>query len=151
MALPGLVATVLLLGFIASEVAGFRIGTFREPATVSEALALAEPAEAVALIRAGRDPNERSVVSAGLLDSQQQIRVTPLQAAVLARHPEFIALMLRHGARVDASQRLPCLVRAVGVSKEVAPGIIGAEEVPHDDDVRADGVEALERCGVSSN
>ena len=148
---PVLIATMLLLGFIAAEAAGFRFGTFQEPATVSEALALSDAAAAVALIRAGHDPNERSVVSAGLLDSRQPVRVTSLQAAVLARRPEFIALMLRHGARVDESQRLPCLVRAVGVSRDVAPAMIGVIDSLHDDDVRADGIEALQRCGVSSN
>lgn len=146
---PPLLATALLLGLIVSEAAGVRIGTFPEPTTVSEALALGDAAAAVAMIRAGRDPNERSVVGTGLLDSHRSVRVTPLQAAVLARRPEFIGLMLRHGARVDESQRLACLVRAVGIVKDVPPGIIAVID-SHTDEVRADGIEALERCGLPS-
>jgi hypothetical protein len=148
---PVLLATVLLLGFIASEAAGLRLGTFQEPVTVSEALALGDAASAVALIRAGRDPNERSVVSTGLLDSHQSVRLTSLQTAVLARRPEFIALMLRHGARLDESPRLGCLARAVGVAKDVPPGILDIVDDRYDDGVRADGIEALERCGVPWN
>jgi hypothetical protein len=147
---PVLLATVLLLGFIVSEAAGLRLGTFQEPATVSEALALGDAATAVALIRAGQDPNERAVVSKGLIDSHQPVRVTSLQAAVLARRPEFIALMLRHGARLDESPRLACLISAVGIGKDVPPAIIGVDAL-HDDDVRTGGIEALEHCGLPSD
>ena len=147
---PVLLATVLLLGFIVSEAAGMRLGTFQEPATVSEALALGDAAAAMALIRAGQDPNERSIVSTGVIDSHQPVRVTSLQAAVLARRPEFIALMLRHGARLDESPRLACLVEAIGIAKDVPPAIVGVDAL-HDNDVRADGIEALERCGLPSN
>ena len=147
---PVLVVTGVLLWFIAAEVAGFRFATFQDPATVSDALALSQPAAAVAMIRAGHDPNERSLVTTGQLGSHP-VHVTSLQAAVLSRHPEYIALLLRHGARVDESQRLPCLVRAVGVSKDIPPGTIGVLDALPDDDVPAGGIEALERCGLSSD
>lgn len=80
--------------------------------TLAEAAATGNGAEVIRLVRAGRDPNGRSRVRRDVLDSQFHV-YSPLEAAVVARSPEIMTLLLRLGAApADGDVRaLWCLER----------------------------------------
>ena len=81
--------------------------------TLSEAAALHDQGELVRLIASGNDPNAVSALRAGVLAVRA---LTPLEAAVGARRPEMVELLIRHGAAidVDAWRRLHCFAMATG-------------------------------------
>jgi hypothetical protein len=81
--------------------------------TLSEAAALHDQGELVRLIASGNDPNAVYPLRADVLAVRA---LTPLEAAVGARRPEMVELLVRHGAVVDptAWRRLHCFARASG-------------------------------------
>jgi hypothetical protein len=81
--------------------------------TLSEAAALHDQGELVRLIASGNDPNAVYALRANVLAVRA---LTPLEAAVGARRPEMVELLIRHGAEVDppAWRRLHCFAVATG-------------------------------------
>jgi hypothetical protein len=81
--------------------------------TLSEAAALHDQGELVRLIASGSDPNAVYPLRADVLAVRA---LTPLEAAVGARRPEMVELLMRHGAAVDSDawRRLHCFAVATG-------------------------------------
>jgi hypothetical protein len=86
----------------------------RRAFTMAEAAALRDRAAVLRLIRAGEDPFQAQRVPAGVL-SGRELRLTPLQAAVLARRAEVVDLLLwaTHGLDGEAWSDAVCLARLV--------------------------------------
>jgi hypothetical protein len=69
--------------------------------TLSEAVATRNNAEALRLIRLGANPNEASRVRGGLLTSDYDVAVTPVEAAVGAQRADLLRMLLANGATID--------------------------------------------------
>jgi hypothetical protein len=69
--------------------------------TLSEAVATRNNAEALRLIRLGANPNRPSRVRAGLLTSDYDVSVTPVEAAVGAQRADALRMLLASGATID--------------------------------------------------
>lgn len=87
---------------------------------VSEAAATRDRATMMRLIDEGSDPAKAYPVAAGIL-SDQPLQLTPLEAAIAARRPEVVDLLLWRMQRRDASvlARASCLARRGGDSEVV--------------------------------
>ena len=72
--------------------------------TLSEAVATRNNAEALRLIRGGANPNEPSRVRAGLLTSDHDVAVTPVEAAVGAQRADVLRMLLANGATIDEKE-----------------------------------------------
>ena len=68
------------------------------PLTLAEAAALRDQGEVARLIEAGADPNAEYALRPDVLSVNH---ATPLEAAVLARRPEIVQLLMHEGAAVD--------------------------------------------------
>ena len=81
--------------------------------TLAEAAALRDQAEVARLIEAGADPNIEYALRPDVLAVS---RATPLEAAVLARRPEIVQLLMHEGAAVDERgwHRLHCIAADIG-------------------------------------
>jgi len=106
-ALPGLLLAAVAVIVVA---AGFRAFEPEPALTLSEAAALRDNADVVLLIREGADPNAPAAVRPAVLRSRTGV-MTPLEAAVTARHIETAGLLMDLGASVrdDNFERLFCL------------------------------------------
>ena len=110
-ALPPIVAFVLVAVYVVAESIGFHGLAFAEPTTVSEAAAMGRAAVALRLTAEGQDPNQPQHVASGILDSgEYQLR--PLEAAILGRHLEMVRLLQRSGAARFEMGRAICFARA---------------------------------------
>lgn len=104
---PGLIVAAVVVASLGLRAAG--VFPF-EPAgrmTLSEAAALESEADIVRLVRAGADPNARRWVRRTRIRAVGT-ELTPLEAAMTARHVSVMTLLAEHGAVVDA-QNLPAL------------------------------------------
>lgn len=83
------------------------------PLTLAEAAALRDRGEVARLIEAGVDPNGDYELRPNIL---AVTRATPLEAAVAARRPEIVHLLMREGASMDEPRwrSLHCLATTVG-------------------------------------
>ncbi len=106
-ALPGLLLAAATLVVMTG---GVRLFELEPPVTLAEAAALRDHADVVRLVRQGADPNATFAVRPAVLGSRTG-SMTPLEAAVSARHLETARLLLDLGAAVrdDNFERLYCL------------------------------------------
>ena len=104
-ALPALIATVVA----AASPLFWKGGSL----TLSEAAALRDAGEVARQIAAGADPNATYPLRPGVLAA---LSLTPLEAAVGARRPEIVQLLVLRGAKVDAAgwRRLHCFAAGLG-------------------------------------
>jgi len=72
--------------------------------TLSEAVATRNNAEALRLIRLGANPNQASRVRGGLLTSDDDADVTPVEAAVGAQRADVLRMLLANGATIDEKE-----------------------------------------------
>ncbi len=72
--------------------------------TLSEAVATRNNAEALRLIRLGASPNQPSRVRAGLLTSDYDVTITPVEAAVGAQRADALRMLLANGATIDGNE-----------------------------------------------
>jgi hypothetical protein len=81
--------------------------------TLGEAVATGNQAEVLRQVSLGTDPNVPSRIRTGLLTSSGEVTLTALEAAVLARRADMLALMLANGPPPDGAvlQRLRCFER----------------------------------------
>jgi hypothetical protein len=110
-AMPPIAGLLLVALFLAAEAAGVSPLSHVE-ATLSEAAASGSAARVLELIRAGQDPNQPSLIPAGVLDSRAYM-VDAIDAAILGRRAEVIPLLREHGAVVADVARSACLANAV--------------------------------------
>ena len=91
--LPGALVALWSLGLCAMTLAGPNPYWTQQPVNMSEAAALRDAATVVNLIRHGADPREPHPVRAGAL-FDHAVTMTPLEAAVAARRPEVVDVIL---------------------------------------------------------
>jgi hypothetical protein len=130
-AVPPLVAVLLVSAYVVAEALGYRGLARSEGATVAEAAALGHAARTLQLIAEGQDPNQPSHVGAGVLDAGEY-ELRPLEAAILGRHAELVRLLVRTGASQFDTSRASCFarVRLPEVLPDLgAPGSESAEPI----------------------
>jgi hypothetical protein len=87
--------------------------------TMAEAAARRDGALVVQLIREGHSPNERLLVSPGIL-AEKAVVVLPLEAAVAADRSEVVEALLTHGAVYPGGPSgLRCLAVQAGADEVV--------------------------------
>jgi hypothetical protein len=137
-ALPGTIVVLLSLGSALLALSGTHPLWTPEGVNMSEAAALRDAATVVALLRAGESADERRAVRAGIV-SRHQVSLTPLEAAIAARRPEVVEVILWAGPRLDdgAWRHARCLA-ALSSDEELGPVVeryrpaaIGADVRPH--------------------
>ena len=143
---PVLASFCLLLGFVMAEVTGAR--PFAEPPfdNVSEAAAFGDAAGVLAFIARGDDVNRRWGTRADLFDSRGPMTVTALEAAILMRRAEMVALLLRRGARPDNARALACLAQAVGQERALPASLFGVADARYYDGPVVGGRDAFAAC-----
>lgn len=106
-ALPGLMLAAVTVVVVTVGVRWFEPAP---PLTLAEAAALLDNADVLRLVRQGADPNAPVAVRPDVLRTRTGM-MTPLEAAVAARHLETVRLLLDLGAAVrdDNFERLYCL------------------------------------------
>ena len=97
---PGVLLAVLIVITLLAWVMGVPPVRSGRTITLSEAAALEDEADIVRLTRSGADPNARSFVRRTLLRDVHQM-MTPLEAAVTARHVSVMQLLEASGAVID--------------------------------------------------
>ncbi len=150
-ALPAVVAFIALGVFVASEAGGAQPFAVPPGSNVAEAVAWGDAGQALAFIMSGQDPNRRWPIRQDLLDSRGVVHVTAIQAAILARRPEIVGLMLRQGARPETPEGLACLAQAVDLGKQLEPSTFGVADRDYYRGPRISGMEALSRCGLPAD
>lgn len=83
--------------------------------TLAEAAALRDQGEVARLIEAGADPDREYALRPDILATT---RATPLEAAVAARRPEIVQLLMREGATMDEGRwrHLHCVAIDIGAA-----------------------------------
>lgn len=124
-ALPGLLLAAATVVVVAVGVRAFEP---EPPLSLAEAAALRGQADVLLLVRQGADPNAIGPVRPEVLSSRTGA-MTPLEAAVTARHVETVRLLLDLGAAVrdDNFERLYCLATRSRIDDLVA---LVAAQVP---------------------
>ena len=91
---------------------GYRALAAPADLTMSEAAVLRDEAELLRQMRHGVAPDMQYTIRRGMLSEQDYI-MTPLEAAIAARHAEVVQLLVDNGAKLtDANlPRLICLAR----------------------------------------
>jgi hypothetical protein len=81
-----------------------------QPRNLSEAVAFRDAGAVVRRIDAGEDPNRPGEVRPGPI-LPESATLTPVEAAVVSRHPEMVQLLFDLGASLDANawQRVWCI------------------------------------------
>jgi hypothetical protein len=96
LAAPAIVLCIVLVACLALATAGAHPFWQWQPLTLSEAAALRDAGEVARLLREGQDPNRAYPVRADLLSSRGA-ELTPMQAALAARRPEIVQLLVAAG------------------------------------------------------
>jgi len=125
-ALCAVIPSLAAVGFCSAVLGAAAFGytpTFWQggPLTLAEAAALRDQGEVARLIEAGADPNAEYALRPDVLAVN---RATPLEAAVLARRPEIVRLLMHEGAAMDERswRHLHCIAAEIG-QEDVAAAI----------------------------
>jgi hypothetical protein len=113
-ATPPLAATAFCAALLGAAVLGYTPAFWEGGTlTLAEAAALRDRAEVARQIEAGADPNAEYALRPDVLATT---RATPLEAAVLARRPEIVQLLMYEGAAVDERSwhHLHCVAAEIG-------------------------------------
>jgi hypothetical protein len=145
---PVLAGFSLLLGFVIAEASGARPFARPPAANVAEAASYGEAAGVLGFIARGDDVNQRWDTRADLFDARGPMKVTAVQAAILQRRAEVVALLLRRGARAENPTALACLAQAVGQERELPPSVFGMAERRYYDGPVVGGRDAFVACGL---
>jgi hypothetical protein len=107
---PCVVATLLVLAFGASELAGRTPFAYEPPANIAEAAGMGLSSEVLRYLRAGEDPHAILHVRPHIISSEIT-RGTAVEAAVWSRRIRLMRLLEREGALDDRALRtsLSCL------------------------------------------
>jgi Ankyrin repeat len=118
-AIPALVAVGFCGAVVGAALFGYTPTFWRGgPLTLAEAAALRDRGEVARLIEAGADPNGEYALRPNVLAVS---RATPLEAAVAARRPEIVQLLMHEGATMDERgwRHLHCLAVDTGAADVV--------------------------------
>ena len=113
-AVPALVAVGFCGAVLGAAMFGYTPAFWQGgPLTLAEAAALRDQGEVARLIEAGADPNAEYALRPDVLAVS---RATPLEAAVLARRPEIVQLLMHRGASMDERSwhHLHCVAAEIG-------------------------------------
>ena len=121
---PTAIGVVLLIAFVAAELAGSTAFIYDPPQNLAEAAAIADAAAVLRRLRAGENPSAMLTVRPEVISSSVTL-VTALEASIWGREIELVKLLDREGA-IDATQRsyLACLsqrLRADAITEYLAP------------------------------
>lgn len=111
-ALPALAWIAVATALLVATFFGYRALAAPADLTMSEAAALRDEAELLRQLRHRGDPDAEGTIRRGILSDQDYI-LTPLEAAIAARHVEVVKLLVENGTRLEADNfpRLLCLAR----------------------------------------
>ena len=93
LSLPGVVLGLLSALMMAAALLGSHPLWEEHPLNMAEAAALRDPATVLLLLERGENPAERRPIRAGVLFDRPML-LTPLEAAIAARRPEVVELLL---------------------------------------------------------
>lgn len=121
LALPALAWIAAATLVMVSTLLGYRALAAPADVTMAEAAVLRDEAELLRQMRHGANPNTAAPVRRGMLSDQDYI-LTPLEAAIAARHAEVVQLLVENGATLDSQNvpRLLCLARIGDATQIVA-------------------------------
>jgi hypothetical protein len=114
-AMPGTAAALVSLVMLVMAARGSHPVWRHQDVNMSEAAALHDAATVIRLIRAGEDPRTPRRIQSGML-FEREVALTPLEAAIAARRPEVVDVLLSEmpgGLDADAWSRAVCLAGAV--------------------------------------
>ena len=112
LALPALAWIAAGTVVIVAALFGYRALAAPADLTMSEAAVLRDEAELLRQMRHGVAPDAAYTIRRGMLSEQDYI-MTPLEAAIAARHAEVVQLLVDNGATLNDANlpRLICLAR----------------------------------------
>jgi hypothetical protein len=115
---PALVAVMFGASGAAALIAGRPLIWPPEEITLAEAVGLRDQGEVVRQIMLGSDPNRRYQVRDVFRDDEQ-LELTPLEAAVITREVYMVDLVVDYGASIGDGNAavLQCLARALGADE----------------------------------
>ena len=121
LALPALIWIAAATLVLAGTLFGYRALAAPANVTMAEAAVLRDEAELLRQIRHGADPDAVAPIRRGMLSDQDYI-LTPLEAAIAARHAGVVQVLVENGARLDAENfpRLLCLARLSDATEIIA-------------------------------
>ena len=106
-----LLVPVCLAAYVVAGWVGHQVPFWATPdLTLTEAVLVRDGAEALRLIRAGRDPNRAWPVRADLSDNNRDEMMTPIEAAVTIRRVEIVRLLIAHGGAVLTPEERTALI-----------------------------------------
>ncbi|MEQ1909748.1 MAG: hypothetical protein ABMA15_13050 [Vicinamibacterales bacterium] len=141
--LPPIVGLAVIVAVLTAEWSGYRGHAEPRSNTLSEAAASGEAARAVELLIRGQDPNRVWPVAANVL-SHATYELLPIDAAILSRRIQMVALMQRHGAKTANPVGSACLARAIGLPE--AQAFIGAPQAGNEDSKVVGPEDAVQQC-----
>lgn len=114
-ALPAVALALISAGILAGAAFDSDILWSEERVNMSEAAAARDPAVVARLLRRGENPNEPRPVRAGFVTNRRVV-LTPIEAAIAARRPEVVDVLLPDQRPLDAPawNRLRCLAEHAG-------------------------------------
>jgi hypothetical protein len=118
LALPPVAATLGLAIVACAELAGSDPLTMGAPRSVSEAIAMRDPAGAARLVESGADVNAIELIRAGVL-FDRPLLATPSETAVIVDQAPMLEFLASRGAAVPRD-RLTCLATDLG-ARSVRP------------------------------
>jgi hypothetical protein len=117
-AMPGIIVAVVFgVSGAARLISGRPLIWPPTDVTLSEAVALRDQGEVVRQIMMGSDPNKRYIVRSVFRDDEE-VALTPLEAAVITREPYIVDLVVDYGASVNGRNAATLQCLAVGVRQE---------------------------------
>ena len=121
LALPALIWIAAATLVLAGTLFGYRALAAPADVTMAEAAVLRDEAELLRQMRHGANPNVKAPVRRGMLSDQDYI-LPPLEAAIAARHPQVVQVLVENGTTLDANNfpRLLCLARLGDATEIVA-------------------------------